>query len=120
LTALFEEDVRAVHVRGGLSDYQSVLQGSFCYLPHDVVVPGALATGDLCDLAGALAPCPVRLEMMVDGLNRVVSPATLTRIYAPALDRYETARAKHQLSVGAGAEETEAFTRRIVNHLLGH
>src|SRR5262249_22143587 len=73
LGALFEEDVRAVYARGGLSDYASALEGPFCYLPHDAVVPGVLATGDLCDVAAALAPRPVCLEGLVDGLNRAVS-----------------------------------------------
>src|SRR5262249_33942250 len=72
LAALFEDDVRAVYVQGGLSDYQSALAGPFCYLPHDVVVPEVLATCDLPDLTAALAPRPIRLVGLVDGLNRTV------------------------------------------------
>ena len=69
---LFEDGVRAVYVRGGLTGYHSLLQSPFCYVPHDVVVPGALTAGDLCDVAAALAPRPLRLEGLVDGLNREV------------------------------------------------
>ena len=65
-----EDDVRAVYVQRGLSDYQSAVDGRFRYLPYDVVVPGVLTTGDLCDLAGSLAPRPLRIENLVDGLNR--------------------------------------------------
>ena len=35
------------------------------------MVPGALPAGDLLDLATVLATRPVRLEAMVDGLNRL-------------------------------------------------
>jgi 2-(1,2-epoxy-1,2-dihydrophenyl)acetyl-CoA isomerase len=44
-------------------------------LPHSDSVPGALTAGDLCDLAGSLAPRPLRLEAMVDHLNRPLSAA---------------------------------------------
>jgi hypothetical protein len=69
--ALFEDDVKAVYVRGGLTGYRSVLDSPFVYIPHDTVVPGALTAGDLDDVAAALAP-PVKQEGMVDGLNRRV------------------------------------------------
>ena len=66
LGALYEDDVRAVLVRGGLSDYRSVLETPYTYLPLDAVVPGALTTGDLPALAAALAPRPLRIEALVD------------------------------------------------------
>lgn len=99
LGALFEE-TRAVYIRGGLSDYESVLHSSFCYLPHDVVVPGVVTAGDLCDLAAALAPAPLRLEGLVDGLNRNVSAATLNRRYTPTLAAYQQAGAPDRLRLG--------------------
>ena len=33
--ALFEDDVRAVSVHGGLAGYESLLLSPFCYVPHD-------------------------------------------------------------------------------------
>src|SRR5262249_55675959 len=72
LAALLDNRVRAVHVRGGLAGYLSILQSPFCYVPHDTVIPGVLTAGDVCDLAGALAPRPLHLESLVDGLNRKV------------------------------------------------
>ncbi len=68
--ALFEDDVRAVHARGGLTGYQALLQCPFCYVPHDCIVPAALTAGDLCDVAAALAPRPLWLQGLVDGINR--------------------------------------------------
>lgn len=86
LIALFEDDVRAVFAQGGLSDYQSVLQGQFCYLPHDAIVPGILTIGDLPETAVALAPRPLWLAGLVDGHNQEVSAKELAR-------RYDSARA---------------------------
>ena len=70
LTALYEENVRAVAVRGGLVSYLSVLEDRFCYVPPDVIVPGILETADIGDVVAALAPRAVLLEGFVDGRNR--------------------------------------------------
>jgi dienelactone hydrolase len=77
LGALYEEHVRAVHVRGGLASFGSVLESPFVYVPLDVIVPGALPAGDLGGVISALGPRPVRQEGLVDGLNRRVSEAPL-------------------------------------------
>jgi hypothetical protein len=100
LGALFEADVRAIYVHGGLSDYQSALEGPFCYLPYDVVVPEVLTRGDLPDLAAALAPRPLRLEGLVDGRNRAVKSEVLARRYQPAQAAYAEAKAADQFHVG--------------------
>jgi cephalosporin-C deacetylase-like acetyl esterase len=88
LGALFEDDVRAVFISGGLSTYHSVLTHFAVLVPHDASVPGALTAGDLCDLAGALAPRPLHLGNMVDHLNRPVAGAALRRDYAPTIQSY--------------------------------
>jgi hypothetical protein len=97
LGALFEEDVRAVYVHRGLSDFRSVLEGQFCYLPHDAVVPGVLSTGDLSDVAAAVAPRALWLDEMVDGLNRPVAPEELARRYEPARAAFAAAKAANRL-----------------------
>jgi dienelactone hydrolase len=71
LAALFEEDVKALYARGGLASYRSVLESPFVYLPHDAVVPGAIVSGDLPEVVGALTPRAVRLDDPVDGQNRL-------------------------------------------------
>ncbi len=79
LGGLYEDAVLAVYVQGGLAGFDAVLRSRFVYVPHDVIVPGASAAGDLELVAAALEPRPVRQEGMVDGLNRrlrdVVPPA---------------------------------------------
>ena len=86
--ALYEDDVKAVYVRGGLVGYQSVLGSQFVNIPHDVIVPGALTASDLCDVAAGLYPRPLRLEGLVDGLNRRVKRDVLEKTYDPARIAY--------------------------------
>lgn len=88
LGALYEDDVRAVFVSGGLTSYHGVLSHFAVLVPHDACVPGALTAGDLCDLASVLAPRPLHLENMVDHLNRPVSADRLRKDYGPALQAY--------------------------------
>ncbi|HZE98094.1 MAG TPA: acetylxylan esterase [Planctomycetota bacterium] len=73
----FEKDVRAVYVRGGLVGYRSILDSPFVEVPYDVIVPGALTAGDLHDLPVA----SLRVEDLVDGLNRLVPPETVRKLY---------------------------------------
>jgi len=88
LGALYEDDVKAVYIHGGLSGYYDVLAGPQVYVPHDVVVPGTLTKGDLADLAAALAPRPMRLEGIVDGLNRTLPLDEVLSTFEPAIKKY--------------------------------
>lgn len=82
--SLYEDDVKAAAVGGGLASYQSVL-GHFAVLtPHGDAVPGALTAGDLSDVAASLAPRPLRLERMVDQRNQLVGADALRKAYAAA------------------------------------
>jgi dienelactone hydrolase len=99
LAALYEEDVRAVYVHGGLAGFESVLTKYIALIPHDVVVPAALTAGDLCDVAAALAPRRVRLEGIVDGWNRTISATDLASAYQPAATSYRAAGAAAQFSL---------------------
>ncbi len=91
LGGLFEEDVRAVYLAGGLTSYHGVLTHFAVLIPHDAAVPGALTAGDLCDLAGSLAPRPLRLEALVDQQNRLLSATEAKKAYAPAVQSYAAA-----------------------------
>ncbi len=99
LGALFDEKVHSVRVRGGLVGYSSLLDSPFVHVPYDVIVPGVLTVADLADVTAALAPRPVRLEGLVDGLNRKVSARDAERIYAPARAAYREARAADRLQI---------------------
>lgn len=69
LGALFEEDIHGACGRGALSGYASLLNSPFVHVPHDAVVPGAVAAGDILEIQGVLDR-PVILDGTVDGLNR--------------------------------------------------
>ncbi len=91
LGALHDEKVCAVYAHGGLAGYQTVLDSPFCHVPLDAIVPGALTAGDLADVAAALAPRSLRLEGLVDGRNRTVSPERLAALFVPARSAYGSA-----------------------------
>jgi hypothetical protein len=111
LSALYEDDVRAVYVSGGLLNYRAVLDHFAVLVPHDACVPGALTTGELCDLAGTLAPRPLHMEEMVDHFNRPVSLAKLREEYAPTQKCYAS-HAK-AFSVGERRTSVAAWIARI-------
>jgi dienelactone hydrolase len=110
---LFEDDVRAVAVRGGLPDYASLLHSPYCYVPHDALVPGALTAGDLGEVAATLAPRPLRLANLVDGLNREVPGEALAKTFEPARRAYHALGADSRLRVerenGGGGRDAAAW-----------
>jgi hypothetical protein len=64
------DSVKAVYVRGGLVSFQSMLDGPFCYFPHDAVVPGVVPSMDINSLVYANRKHPLKMEALVDGFNR--------------------------------------------------
>jgi hypothetical protein len=104
LAALFEDDIRAVSARGGFAELQSLLESPFIYVPHDVIVPGALGAGDLCDVAAALAPCPLQLADLVDAQNRALTAEEAAVAFAPVNATYGAQTASTLLLMGSGAD----------------
>jgi cephalosporin-C deacetylase-like acetyl esterase len=117
LGALFEDDVRAVGARGGLAGYQTMLQSPFVYVPADCAVPGALTAGDLCDVVGALAPRPLRLVGLVDGLNRTLKADALATIYEPARTAYRSVGAANQLRLEPAASDDVPIWRWLLERV---
>ena len=75
--ALFNEDVKVIYIKGGLTSYASTLNHHLLQIPHDVVVPGIFNMGDISLLTNALGPRTIFLDQMVDGLNREVKGTKL-------------------------------------------
>jgi hypothetical protein len=117
LGALYEDNVRVVFVHGGLVGYESVLASPFCYLPHDCIVPGALTAGDLCDVAASLAPRPLMLDGLVDGLNRRVSPDRVAEIFEPTRAAYRSLHAQSSLRLEDGASAADAAAQWLSRRL---
>ena len=109
LGALFDERVRAVYAHGGLGSYHSVLTSPYVLIPHDAVVPLVLTTGDLCDVAAALAPRPLRLEGLVDGQNRQMELADIRTEYEPAVQSYRAGGNQQRLSFGEESSSAAAW-----------
>jgi len=119
LGALYHDEVRAVAVHGGLSSYAAVLHSPCCYLPHDAIVPGALTVGDLPTVAAVLAPRPLRLDGLVDGLNRRIAPDAVAATYGPARAAYRTAGAEQHLTLPAQPAAGIDIARWLLAQLQG-
>jgi hypothetical protein len=106
LAALFDDEIRAVRAHGGLAEFLSVLESPFVLVPHDAIVPGAIAAGDLGAVAAAIAPRPLQLADLVDGRNRTLAADEAAAALAPAIAAY-AANAAGRLSL-AGARAAPA------------
>jgi hypothetical protein len=114
LAGLYEDDVAAVFARRGLVSYESLTAGPFVHVPHDAVVPGARTVGDLADVAAALAPLPLRLEALIDGVNRAASAAEIRAAYGPAQNAYRARGAEPAFSAAA---DDSSPSRRLAERL---
>lgn len=110
LTMLFEEDVAAGCGSGGLAGFGACLGSGFLYVPHDAVVPGAMAAGDVSDLAAAVAPRSLRLAGHVEGLNRRVDPPAAAKAFEAAAAAYRAAGAADRFVIGAGEPPDDGAT----------
>lgn len=117
LGALYEDDVRAVFAHGSLASFTSTLSSPFCYLPHDAIVPGMLRSGDLTDLAATLSPRPLRLCVMVDGLNGPMARFPMEKAYEPTRSAYRAAKAEGMLTIEPNAPTPNDLARWFATHL---
>jgi dienelactone hydrolase len=111
--ALFE-DVNAVYARGLPARFGALLESPFLYTPGDIVVPGLLTVTEVDDLAAAVAPRPLWLEGLVDGLNRTVAAQQVETSLQRARDAYAQAGAPRMLearSAGADAADLVEWVR---------
>jgi hypothetical protein len=99
LTALYEPQIQAVYVHGGLLSYATLLKGAFVYQPADATIRGLLRIADLPDIAAALAPRTLRLELLVDGCNRPVSRTQIEETYHLARAAYARTEKPDRLSI---------------------
>lgn len=114
LAALYEDDVRTIAVHGGLVSFSSMLESNFGYVPQDVVVPGILEAGDIADVEAALAPRPLLLASMVDGLDRSVPQKELERQLQAVSLAYQ------KKPSGALSIQTSTNLPDLVNWFLKH
>lgn len=113
LCAMFDEHIEAVTVHGGLTGFQDVLTSPCCYVPHDVVIPGVLSVGDVSDLAATIAPRPLRLDGLVDGLNRRQSAQQVAIKYTVATAAYERANVSQRFVVAEDGASIADWLRGV-------
>jgi hypothetical protein len=102
---LYEEGVRAVYVRGGLVQFRSVLDSPFLYLPHDIIVPGALTVSDLGEVATAGSARSLRLEGLVDARNQPASAEEMNRAYEPVRKALGKDHARFRVAAKVSADK---------------
>jgi hypothetical protein len=117
LTALYDKNIKAVAVRGGLIGYISILDDNFSYVPSDIVVPGILKAGDIADICAGLAPVPLFGERFVDGRNYLADNEKLDREMQIVADAYRKQGHLHDLKLRTEGSESDLITW-LVNKLV--
>ncbi len=99
LAALYEPHIQAIYIHGGLINYATFLDEPFVYQPADSIIRGLLKIADLPDIVAAFAPRPLRMECLVDGINRQVSRKQVEETYHLVRAAYARAEKPNQLSI---------------------
>jgi cephalosporin-C deacetylase-like acetyl esterase len=113
LGALYEPRIRAVAVNGGLVSFGSVLDDTFSYVPQDVIIPEILEAGDLADVAAALAPRPLRLNGLVDGLDQQVPDTVLRQQLDPVKAGYGNSPSALVAGESLGPATSDWFSKHL-------
>jgi len=117
LATLFEPQVQGVYVHGGLMSYAALLDEPFVYQPADSIIRGVLKIADLPDIAAALAPRPLRMELLVDGCNRQVSRKQVERTYHLARAAYARAEKPESLSIEVESVSVDKISGWFLSYL---
>jgi cephalosporin-C deacetylase-like acetyl esterase len=100
--AALDPRITSVTLENSLVSWSSILETPITYKQLANVVPGALKTYDLPDLAAAISPRPLTIRGAMDGQQRPVSQADLDRAYASARASYGKQGAAAKLTLEAG------------------
>jgi hypothetical protein len=105
--------IEGAYIHGGLVSYRSLLGSPFLYLPHDVVEPGFLAKMDLDEVARRFAPHHLKMEGLIDGLNRTVDQSTMQTSFSRTTEGYKKYADRLQLGVqgSTDAEVADWFAK---------
>ncbi|WP_447968059.1 acetylxylan esterase [Nitrospira sp. M1] len=111
LTALFEPQIQAVYVYGGLASYASLLEGPFVYQPVDAMIPDLVTVTDLPDITAALAPRPLRMEGCVDGQNQLLTVRQIEEVYRQTRISYSQTDSPEQCSISVERTSSHEISR---------
>lgn len=107
LAGLYEDKLAGVVARGGFVQYRLLLESPFIHIPHDALVPGAAATGDL-PLVMHHSGCPLWISDCIDGLNRQAKPGDLSSAFTEG-----TQPPKSTIKLTAKDEEVVKWVRGL-------
>jgi dienelactone hydrolase len=110
LAALYDPEIGAVAIRGGLVSYLSLLEAAFTYVPIDISVPEILRFGDIPDICAMLAPIPLFAGRLVDGRNYMLNEEDLRLTMAAAINSFEREEASQQLELRSNPEVYELIS----------
>ncbi len=116
LGALYEDDVRVVAARGGLAGYLSALENAFTYVPAEDILLGALAAGDMADVAAMLAPRPLLIEGLVNGRNIRPEPDAVESAFNITRSAYDEAGAAGQLVVRSEPRDVTSWLQEQLGY----
>ncbi len=118
LATLFEPQIQAVYVQGGLASYETLLDKPYIYQPVDSLIRGLLTVADIPDIAAALAPRPLRMEGLVDGSNRQLDAPQIESMYHRARLAYGRAgKSESQCSINIEKTSGLEISRWFANFL---
>ncbi|MDH5564575.1 MAG: alpha/beta hydrolase family protein, partial [Nitrospirota bacterium] len=117
LAALYEPLMQAVYVHGSLLSYAALLEDPFVYQPADSIIRGLLKIADLPDIAAALAPRPLWMECLVDGCNRLATPAQLEETHYLARAAYAQMDQSNRVTIQAEKASEENISQWLMTHL---
>ncbi|MBK9168662.1 MAG: acetylxylan esterase [Bryobacterales bacterium] len=109
--AALDERIHAVSLENGLAAYMDVVRSPVHMQIFESVIPGALKSFDLPDVAGALAPRPVHILDPLDPLGRPLAPARALETYRRTAAAYQTAAGAFR--VAALRPEEDAAPRHV-------
>ncbi len=98
-----EPAIASVESNGSLASYMTLARAVKHADAIDVVVPGVLHDFDLPDVAGLIAPRPLRIASVKDANGASLESAALQREYAPAAQRYRRVKRPDALGIGGDA-----------------
>lgn len=111
LTTLFEQQIQAVYVHGGLASYASLLDGPFVYQPVDAMIQDLLTVADIPDITEALAPRALRIEGGVDGQNQLLTAQQVEKVYRQTRISYARTDSPEQCSIGVARSSGREISR---------
>jgi dienelactone hydrolase len=97
--AALDSRIDSIVIRHGLASWSDVVMAPISMNQLTNVVPGALKTYDLPDLAATLAPRPLTLMDAVDGQDQVLPVKRVNEEYAGCIKAYQAAKAEESLRI---------------------